>query len=436
MRNPSRSTEAESVRVLREARELGWTEERIRRAIGFGRGEHRYIVDRVVDPEEFLGAGYLNAVDQDGNSVVYPAVREAYVEICSGAYDECVLSGAIGVGKTQLAVYIQAYELYKLLCFRSPHAAFALDPSSEITIAFQSLSLELSEDGAFQRLRKLIDAAPVFQGTEFRYDPAKKSQLAFRNNIVVKPVSGEEAGTLGQNLISGVLDELNHMAYVEHSKRTRDQGAYDQAQALYDAIRRRRQSRFMRDGQLPGMLCLVSSKRYPGEFTERKAAEARQPGSRVYLYDKKIWEVKPSAYGTARFRVFSGDFTRPPRILRKDETMPGDEDRILAVPIELRADFERDLPGALRDLGGVSTQVCSPFLPNRSAVAAIFRKAPQILSRTETDFVSSGLTVPAGAWRSTEQFPRYVHLDLSRSRDSTGIALAHVTRFIRLARTG
>jgi hypothetical protein len=41
---------------------------------------------------------------------------------------------------------------------------------------------------------------------------------------------------------------------------------YDQAKVLYEGLDRRRKSRFMIGGKLPGVLCLSSSKRYPASL--------------------------------------------------------------------------------------------------------------------------------------------------------------------------
>jgi hypothetical protein len=89
------------------------------------------------------------------------------------------------------------------------------------------------------------------------------------------------------------------MAVVEQSKNAVDGGVFDQANEMYNSIIRRRKSRFMAAGGcLPGMVCLVSSKRYPGEFTDRKQLEARAEKARtgktgIFVYDRTLWQIKP-----------------------------------------------------------------------------------------------------------------------------------------------
>jgi hypothetical protein len=80
--------------------------------------------------------------------------------------------------------------------------------------------------------------------------------VAFANNIKVKPGGGQDIAAIGQNVIGGIIDEVNFMAVVEDSKLMRDGSVYDQAAENYNSIARRRESRFMQQGMLPGLLCL------------------------------------------------------------------------------------------------------------------------------------------------------------------------------------
>ncbi len=422
-------------------RELGLTNDQLAHVRAYDGGGSRWIVEGgPVDVRTFLtDPDYLNALDPAGRCLLYPGVLEALVELCEGDYVEAVLTGAIGCGKTTLAVYCMAYQLYRLLCHRDPHAEFGLDPSSELLIVFQSLNAELGAAVDFERFRALIDQAPIFQLTEFRYDRSAKSPLRFRNRIVAKPVSGEQTAAIGQNVHSALIDELNYMAYVENSKRSRDTGIYDQAVLLYDSIARRRKSRFMERGRIEGMLCLVSSKRYPGEFTERKIEQAHDPDHRIFLYDKRVWEVRPERFSdpSGWFPVFVGDLTRNPRVLKPDEEVPPeDRDLVYRVPPEYRSEFKSDLHGAIRDILGLSTLASHTFVLDRDALAQTFCKdVRSAASRPDVDFQTTQLQLYPGRWRGTADLPRFVHLDLSRTRDSSGIAIGHCPGFAEVQRT-
>ena len=298
-----------------------------------------------VSVREFLESPqFMNAT-----GTLYPKVLDAIEEMNSGRYQEAVLTGGIGVAKSTIALYSQAYQLYVLSCYHDPHVAFELDPASEIVIVFQNINRSLAKAVEFERFKAMIATSPYFS-TCFAPDSRYESELRFPHRVVVKAVTGLESGAIGQNVIGGIIDEVNFMHVVQRSQRSNDGGVYDQALALYTSIARRRKSRFLIGGTLPGILCLVSSKRYPGEFTDRKIEEAQREirttgTTSIYIYDRRLWDIKPQGiYSEARFRVFAGDLARKPRILEEgEEVSPSDVGLVHRIPVEFKPEFERDL---------------------------------------------------------------------------------------------
>lgn len=381
-----------------------------------------------VEIREFIESpSYMNR-----GGKVYPLIMRELEELNNGSYVECVLTGGIGSGKTTAALYTQAYQLYLLSCYRNPHEVFDLDDASEIMIIFQSLNESLATDVDYQRFRSMLDAAPYFKD-RFPFDRGYQSAMKFPNRIVVKPISGQDTGAIGQNVIGGIIDEIDFMAVVENSRVKRDGSVYDQAVENYNSIARRRESRFMQKGSLPGMLCLVSSKNYPGGMTDRKQAEARD-NKRIFVYDKRVYDVVPERFGPERFRVFVGDETRKPRLIADDEVVPDEDEAIVAhVPEEYRIQFENDLIKSIRDIAGHSTQTVSPFMFNTDAVAACFGKLQPICSRPDVDFVRTRPDIyPKRIININE--PRFAHVDLAVTKDCAGIAIGHVPGFKHMNR--
>ncbi len=232
------------------------------------------------------------------------------------------------------------------------------------------------------------------------------------------------------------------MAVVEQSKNAADGGKFDQANEMYNSIVRRRKSRFMlAGGHLPGVLCLVSSKRYPGEFTDRKQAEAREEiarngKTRIFVYDRRLWEIKPEGtYGTERFDLFLGDVARKPRILESGaEVATDDAHLVMEVPEEFRPEFARDILSAIRDIAGSATFALHPFIVNTEAVAKAFGGRQSVLSTEETDFVASRLLIyPNRILQPNE--PRFAHVDLALTGDSAGVAVGWVEGFAKVPRS-
>lgn len=388
-----------------------------------------------VGVEEFLCAEkYLNK-----GSEIYPRVMDHIIEINSGEYDEAVMTGAIGTAKTTIAVLSTAYQLYLVAAYINPHAVFGLDRSSEIEFVFQSLDYTKAKEVGYSRFKELVDQSEFFRHT-FPYNKDIQSQMHFPNRVIVKPVTGTQTATIGQNVYGGIIDEVNYMEKIEKSTKSRDGGEYDQATALYNSIARRRESRFMRLGKLPGVLFLVSSKRYPGQFTDQKEQEAKREIAKygktsIYIYDKRTWEVLPEdRFSGERFRVFVGDSSRTPHIMHDEEKVtPIDRELILSVPVEFRKAFDKDIMESLREIGGVSTLAQHPFLMNREAVSSCFGKHKSIFNRREVELDTEQVCVFPERFVNL-QHPRWCHIDPSLTGDSMGLVIGHLSHFTPVER--
>ena len=394
--------------------------------------------ERPVSVRKFLNDNaYMRARDEAGGSFLWEPCIQAVEDICNGSYVEALLTGAIGVGKSTIGLYAHAYMIYEILCQKNPHGVYGLDPSSEIMVVFQGPTKEMAKDVDFERFKAMLDRAPIFSDVNFKYNREIKSQLQFPKRIVVKPIAGLDTSALGQNVIGGQLEELSSMAYVEKSLRRRDKQAYDQAVELYNAITRRRESRFLDQGEMPGILTLVSSKKYPDDLIHKKLREAADNPGRIYVYDKRLWDVKPAdTYGKKRFRVFCGDSTRKPRLLEEGERQAEDDAPLtVKVPLEFKHAFDQDLLKAIRDIAGMANLSIHPFILNRDKLADCFGKCRSLVSRPDCDFEDTRLKIYPRRMRGSYEFPRYVHLDLSKSHDSAGLAIGHVRGFKRMRRS-
>lgn len=384
-------------------------------------------IRKPVSIEEFINAKEY----MDARNTVYEKVLRALKEINSGKYVEVVFTGGIGSGKTTAALYTCAYQLYLLSCLRDPHHQFGLDPSTEIMMIFQNITESLAKRVGFSRFKSMIGRSPYFQA-KFPFRKDLESKLVFPHRIEVLPVAGSGMAAIGQNVIGGMIDELNFMQVVEKSKQSVDGGTYDQAIETYNSISRRRKTRFMNQGQLPGILCLVSSRRYPGQFTDLKEAEAKTDPT-IYIYDKCIWDIKPDSYCGQTFRVFAGDETHKPRVLGDGEQVR-ELHLVREIPIEHRGDFDRDIINALRDLAGVSTLAQNPFITNLEAVAACFDKnVVSVFSRDCVDFKDTRVTIDPKTFYQPEK-PRWVHVDLGLTGDSAGLCIGMCDGFTQIPR--
>jgi len=373
----------------------------------------------------------------------WPKVREAVIEACSGKYVEAVWTGSIGTGKTTGAIFTIIYHLYRLLLLRDPHKEFGMDPSSEISFIMQSITGGTAFTVDYMRLRRTLEGSPWFQENA-KHDGERKSSIRFHDSvIVVEPLPGTETAAIGENVIGGIIDEVNHMKVIKGSSRLSDANAtWDQMLENYRAIARRRESRFMKDGKVLGMLCLVGSANYAGQFTDRKKEERdrqleRDGKSSIFIYDKRPWEVQPDGrFSAARFRVFCGDGTQRPRVLKENEVAAvSEEPFMLDVPTDYRDQFDSDLPGAIKDIAGIALHGFSNFIPNYQKITDAFGPRKNIFNPDWCNFHEQGVIIPAHGIRNPKA-KRYIHLDLSLQVDYAGFAMGHCSGFTVVDRGG
>lgn len=381
---------------------------------------------------EFIESTSYLRESMDNPVPVYPAVMEELEEINTGKYTEVVFTGGIGSGKSTAAIYTTVYQIYLLSCLKDPHRVLNLDRASEIMFIVQNKTLSAAISVDYSRMRMLVDRSPYFK-KYFSPDPNLKNEMVFPNRIIVRPVGGSDSAAIGQNVFGGLIDELNFMDTVKDSKRAigGDGGEYDQAVSLYNSLASRRESRFLELGKVPGILCLVSSRRYPGQFTDTKEEEAKT-NPRIYVYDKRTWDVKPDTYSGEVFYVFTGTLSKQPRILEQGEkVLPTERHRVIPVPIEERPAFEREIYTALRDRAGLSTRASFPFFTSVESVAAAFGRTNSILSSSTINFSTEKLHIILKHIRNPS-IPRWVHIDLGVTSDCAGVACGYVPGFAKI----
>lgn len=136
----------------------------------------------ITDPE-YLGGSYT---DDNGKCIVYPFWIEKFKELFRDGktnFNEVILTGAIGLGKTTIAVIGTAYTIYKLMCLKNPQKYYEQKPNSKIYVAFFNITLELSYGVAYKDLQEALIKSPWF---------SKRGTVSGRKNLVYTPSKGIE----------------------------------------------------------------------------------------------------------------------------------------------------------------------------------------------------------------------------------------------------
>lgn len=423
------------------AREAGLSAADLHKLTWYAKEGHLYR-EPPADPLTFFESpDYADALGAGGEADrLYPRLVDEFVAINTpGGCVELILTGSIGWGKTTLAIWSLIYQLHRILCFANPHAAMGIDKADEILTVFQSIKMEHAKDTDFDRFRRRLLSLPWFQREPYRPNPKLTSRCVWLDGrVVAKPVVSEETGAIGGNVASALLDEVNFMKVVEKSKRAAGgDNEWNQAKELYRAVRRRRESRFMRRAgwDLPGLLVLLSSKKYRGEFTEERIKEARAGDERIHVCDYAAYDVLPQErFSGERFEVFLGDEYRKPFIVSEEQPAPEDAESLVArVPVEYLSSFKGDLYGSIRDIAGHATEALHPFIREPEKVRGCFGRRDSVFNREEIDFELHRLEGFKERFLQP-QLERWVHIDLGLVGDACGLAIGHCVGFTQVVR--
>lgn len=402
-------------------------------------------IEEFIDGNEFLGATDFR---------LWPEVRRAVVELNrnwwkgldNGAYNEAVLSGATGTGKTSIMIVCILYHAYLLSCMKNPQAWYGFPKATSIVFAIMGAKPRVVSKVIYLPMRKLVESMPYFQ-KHFMPDKLIESEMYFpEKNIRIAQSGGDEDAILGEAIIGGGVDEINFMNVVLRSKKAEvtsgRAGLYDQAEQVFSTMQRRKRGRFTRPGPAIGIVIPSSSTRYRGDFTDKRKEFIKKNNIRTaYVYSPKQYEVVPKErYCGRTFRLLiANDVHHDTRVLRDDEATP-EGAWVENVPIEYIDDFLNKPYDALRDVLGVANNALSPFIKSRHKIYECVEAGKDIglesiLIRDHVILGEHGMpTIKHGTYCMNPSRPRYVHIDLSRNNDRCGIAMIRFEGMVKKKR--
>jgi len=337
--------------------------------------------------------------------------------------------------------------LYEVTCLKNPQATYKLTPDSPIVFANVGVNKTNAKKVVFEGLANYIDQSPYFR----RECPAlKKTQEAiiFKNNIQIAGGSSTEQNIIGMNIFGGIIDEANFFEMRGGRATNIKLGQYSNIRKLYDAIKRRRKSRFKRYGKLPGILLISSSKRTVSDFTEEKINESLND-KKIFVRDYSQYEINPDAFSKETFKVLVGNAVVKSKILEKGEEKRYegyDELVILDVPMDFKEDFEKDISGSIKDIGGISIYAVNRFIQNVDKIQDMQnrnRKHPFTVEEWKFDEPASFMwdkmvrKNKEGVYEPiiNPKAIRHAHFDPSLSGDATGFSVAHISHYVDVVRS-
>lgn len=410
----------------------------------------------------FVGSYALN---------LYPFWREEVKDFIEGGYNEWVITGSLGTGKSTAALIAVLRRLYELSCYSQPQHIFGLAGVSKIFFAYLSINRKQAELTGYGDLRTIVDDTQYFR-TKYPRDREIDSVLRFTNRVIFVPGS-DSLDVIGTNLLGCILDETNFYRAGATAKGA--PGSLDRALGIYNELTARRESRFRRRGKDPGFSILISSTTHHSSFTENRIKN-RDENTKVTV--ARLWDVKPEGtYSDKKFFVFQGTEREDPFIVKHPHDLvplvheeevreeikmeaafreeEGDEliEQILpvlpvearslvhAIPNDFRRQFDSDVWSALKNIAGVSIAPAGKLFSSRSAwqqcisnllshpftkpvITISLREAGEIIDfLMEDQFFSTLEGAPYPARHPAAA--RYIHIDQSETNDPTGIGMVH-----------
>lgn len=386
------------------------------------------IITFILD-NKYLGKAWH---DSDGAVKLYEywgnRVKELLPDPYTLSVNNLIVSGARGLGKSEIAVAIMAYLMYRVMCMKNPQQHFRLKPTEKICFAFMNITKILAEEIGISKFQHTIQMSPWFM---------EKGSMSQRNNepywIPPEPldviIGSQSSHVIGQPIFAAFFDEISFIRNQDIDKQKKI--AIDMIDTAIGGMK----TRFIYKGKNPTLLILASSKRSEKSFLEEHMKrKLKSEQENVMIVDEPVWSVKPKGtYNENTFRVALGSkFLQSSVISDGDDIKPWREKgyKIIDVPIDFRANFMDDIDRALCDYAGISSSEISKYISGvavneviNPAISNPFNK--EIL---EVGNASDDITQYKDFFDlekipdNMKSRPLFVHLDMSVSGDMTGIA--------------
>ena len=379
---------------------------------------------------------------------LYPFWKELICDIFKDGkqnYNQIVLTGGIGTGKSTCGLYIILRKLYELSCYQNVAGLFGLMSNTMTAMLYFSLTKYQAERSGFAQLRNIIDTVPYFKEL-FRRNQYRNSTLDFPENIRIF-YGSSTADMIGLNCISCVIDEANFFG--DSSGSEVNLGAVEE---LYNSVLSRTSSRFTANGVNNSLNLVISSSTFKTSMTS-KLYEKSLTDPTIKYARARLWDIKPKGtYSGETFFVFAGNdkfdpfiigdtatlcaklgISLDPRLsIRESITKLSQEYRNLIdeVPIDFYSIYNSNIVQGLQDFSGLSVASTGKLFTSRSVFDACIDHTIQSLFTKNEFIIETCNDEPSNCiqyYLSGVEFPhkecaRYLHIDIGVSNDAYGIS--------------
>lgn len=391
-------------------------------------------IDTFLHERKYLG----NALyDRDGVYTLFPYWEEKLKEIfptnTTTRYNTIILTGAIGLGKSTIAVICLLYLLYRLLCLKDPYLYYGMQPIDKLSISLMNITIENAKGVALDKMNQMILASEWFMA---HGEMAGISNLEYRPNKHIELITASSNNqVIGRAIFANFTDEVNFGLTNDVEKLKKKQ------KQLISQIDARMKSRFMRGTYLPTLNIIASSKNSDQSFLEDYIDNKRKHESKTTLIvDEPQWVVDSRKDTPEHFFVAIGNKFLANEMIPLGSTKDEINDyrargySILEVPMGYYESFMDNIDGALTDIAGIATASSLKYISGVrwNEIKTDTYQNPFMMEVIEVgngpdDFAQYSdffdLTRVTPQLRSR---PLFIHLDMSMSGDKTGIAGVYI----------
>ena len=221
------------------------------------------IITFILD-DRYLGNAWH---DSEGNVKLYEfwgdRMKELFPDEYTTAVNNFIISGARGLGKSEVAVAIMSYLMYRVMCLKNPLQFFGLKPTEKICFAFMNITKTLAEEIGVSKFQHTVQMSPWFmsKGTMTRLNNEPYWNPPSPVEIII---GSQSSHVIGQPIFAAFFDEISFIKNQDIDKQKKI------AMDMIDTAIGGMKTRFIRKGKNPTLLILASSKRSEKPFLEEQ----------------------------------------------------------------------------------------------------------------------------------------------------------------------
>ena len=128
--------------------------------------------------------------DNEGRFTIFPywesKLEEIFPDNVSTRYNTIILTGAIGLGKSTIAVICLLYLLYRLLCLKDPYLYYGLQPIDKITVSFINITIDNAKGVRGDKMNQMLLSSEWFMShgemkgiSNLEYIPNKHIEIVY-----------------------------------------------------------------------------------------------------------------------------------------------------------------------------------------------------------------------------------------------------------------